>query len=118
MSAATGVIPLSGRSGIIGFVPKDAIDRESHLIELAVAVTFEGTATRWVRFRTSIAELQTFLSQDRAPDAAASLRKHVLVKDALPLIFEAMPQLEQASIDRVAMYWVRRYSDQLEPFLR
>ena len=118
MSTTTGVVPLTGRTGIIGFVPKDAIDPRSDQIELVVSVTYEGTEAFNVRFTTSIADLQSHLSMDHSADSAAGLRQHILDKYVLPLVVGARPQLQQTPIDRVAMFWVSRDTDRLEPFLR
>jgi hypothetical protein len=104
---------LHGANGIVGFIPKDAVNSATNVIALEVVVEFDDKSSRSVAMATTLRELEDHVRKG----ATEGLRQ--LFRDrAREVVMSATPP-PAATIAKVAdIFWVCQSPPRREPFLR
>ncbi|MGH2549521.1 MAG: hypothetical protein ACRDHN_09030 [Thermomicrobiales bacterium] len=104
---------LSGKKGIIGFVPRDAFDSPSGCITIEVMVEFEEQESTAISVKTSLLELQERLRSTTTRELCDWLRERARAQAMLD-----RPSLIALPSQSGKISWMCQGPVRREPFLR
>ncbi|CAN5674092.1 hypothetical protein BH09CHL1_BH09CHL1_06520 [soil metagenome] len=104
---------LSGRNGIIGFVPRDAFDSTSTSIVIEVIVEFDEGESAAICVKTSMLELQERLRWTAARDLCDWLRERASMRASMEQPLRKLSLTQSGKIS-----WRCHGPSRKEPFLR
>lgn len=104
---------LHGANGIVGFIPRDAVNSATDVIALEVVVEFDDKSSRNIAMATTIRELE-----DQVRLVATEGLRQLFRDRARDVVLSGSPP-PSSSISRVEnIFWVCQSPPRREPFLR